>query len=248
MNMRTFKLAAVLALVAAVLVFSMASIAYAGGNGPIRTYQVTITNLTSGQPLTPPLIATHTRQADVFTVGEAASLGIQEIAENGNLGPLFGALSSSDEVYEVLIAPAPLVPAGTPGAAMFSDSVTLEITAAANHRYISFASMLICTNDGFTGLDSVKLPNGFGQTLTVYANGYDAGTELNTEDFADMVPPCQGLIGVASGEAGTGMSNPALAEGGVIHHHPGILGGSDLIAAIHGWADPVVMVTIKRIN
>ena len=28
-------------------------------------------------------------------------------------------------------------------------------------------------------------------------NAYDAGTEMNTEDFADMVPPCQGLIGVS---------------------------------------------------
>ena len=46
----------------------------------------------------------------------------------------------------------------------------------------------------------------------MFTNGYDAGTELNTEDFADIVPPCQGLIGVSSEDGGTGMSDPSLAE------------------------------------
>jgi hypothetical protein len=78
--------------------------------------------------------------------------------------------------------------------------------------------------------------------------GYDAGTELNTEDFADIVPPCQELIGVSSGEPGTGTSNPALAQGGVIAHHPGIQGGSDLVPAIHGWTDPVAEIKVEAIG
>jgi hypothetical protein len=108
--------------------------------------------------------------------------------------------------------------------------------------------MLICTNDGFTGLDRVRLPSGVGDTVTLLTNAYDAGTEVNTEDFADIVPPCQGLVGVSSGEPGTGVSNPALAEGGVIHHHEGILGIADLVPAIHGWTDPVAEVVIERVS
>jgi hypothetical protein len=54
-------------------------------------------------------------------------------------------------------------------------------------------------------------------------------------------------MGVSSGEPGTGMSNPALAEGGVIHHHLGIEGGADLLPEVHGWTDPVTLVTITRV-
>jgi hypothetical protein len=108
--------------------------------------------------------------------------------------------------------------------------------------------MLICTNDGFTGVDGTRLPSKVGQTVTLMTAGYDAGTEINTEDFADIVPPCQGLMGVSSGEPGTGTSNPALAEGGVIMHHEGIQGGSDLLPAVHGWRDPVARITITATN
>jgi len=48
---------------------------------------------------------------------------------------------------------------------------------------------------------------------------------------------------------GTGASNPALAEGGVTHHHPGIRGGSDLVPEVHGWDvdEPVAEITVQRI-
>jgi hypothetical protein len=54
---------------------------------------------------------------------------------------------------------------------------------------------------------------------------------------------------VSSGEAGTGVSNPALAEGGVIHHHPGIQGGADLVPAVHGWdvEEAIAEITVERI-
>jgi hypothetical protein len=105
---------------------------------------------------------------------------------------------------------------------------------------------LICTNDGFTGVDGMKLPDKVGKTTTKMTDGYDAFTEINTEDYADIVPPCQGLIGDTSGDPGTGVSNPALAEGGVITHHEGIQGGNDLDPEIHGWEDPVAEIEVER--
>lgn len=220
----------------------------------LRAYRVTITNLTSGQAFTPPVVATHEGDVDVFSVGQAASFGVKEIAENGYLTPLVSALRATSGVSEVFEGTAPLVPAGTPGAELppnppnFSASVTFDIHAASGARFLSFVSMLICTNDGFTGVDRLRLPNRLGESLTIVGAGYDAGTERNTEDFADIVPPCQGLIGVSSGEPGTGTSNGALAEGGVIHHHPGIVGGADLLPAVHGWMNPVVSVSVERIG
>ncbi len=210
-----------------------------------KTYKITITNLTAGQPFTPPVLLTHTKRTGIFTVGEAASEEIQAIAENGNSAPLQMALGVDVNVHQVVAGTAPLVPANNPGLTGFGSSATFEITAHGSARFLSFASMLICTNDGFTGLDSVRLPR---HKTTVYSVAYDARTETNTEDFADIVPPCQGLIGVSSDDTGTGMSNPNLAEDGIIIPHAGINGGIDLFPEVHGWGDPVAKIVIERVR
>ena len=239
--------AAILALVAALSLPVLAQVPASAGTG--RVYRVTIVNRTDGQPMSPPVMALHRGGFSLFEVGSRASVGIKEIAENGNNGPLLDALASNPRVAKVKQAGAgPLVPDGTPGAAMFDDRVTFKISAPRWARFASFATMLVCTNDGFTGASRFALPEEVGQRVVLRTNGYDAGTEINTEDFADLVPPCQELIGVSSGEPGTGMSDPALAEGGVITHHPGIAGIADLVPEIHGWTDPVAAIRITRIK
>jgi hypothetical protein len=208
------------------------------------TYEVSITNLTTeGQPLTPPLAATHRKPIGMFEVGEPASFGLKEIAENGNLGPMHERLAGSKHVADVVIAVA-----GDPPPVLPGQTVTFELAAERGARYLSFVSMLICTNDGFTGVNGLRLPDDVGESATVYTAAYDAGTEMNTEDFADMVPPCPALTGVPSEDPGTGASDPALAEGDVVRHHPGIAGIADLDPALHGWDDPVAMVTVERIH
>jgi len=216
--------------------------AAAAADEATRSYQVTIENLSGGQPFTPPLAATHRRPADVFTVGEPASLGVREIAENGNLMPLETALNANKHVSGVVIAignPPPVLPGG---------SITFSIDAGPGSKYLSWVSMLICTNDGFTGVDAVRLPKKVGGVTSLYTAGYDAGSEINTEDFADIVPPCQGLIGVPGDDPGTGESNPALAENGVIVHHGGVDGDVGLDAEVHGWTGPVALVEIERVS
>jgi hypothetical protein len=205
------------------------------------TYSVTIENLTSGQPFTPPVVATHRPATEIFHVDEPASFGVKEIAENGNLTPLVEALQGDKHVADHVVAVA-----GSPPPVLPGKSVDFYITAERGAKYLSFASMLICTNDGFTGADTQRLPKKVGDMVAFETDAYDAGTEINTEDFADIVPPCQGLVGVSSDDPGTGMSNPDLAEDEVIRHHPGIRGDDDLVANIHGWTDPVARITIKR--
>ena len=104
--------------------------------------------------------------------------------------------------------------------------------------------MLICTNDGFTGVDSIRLPN---RSTTVLIRAYDARTEMNTESLGDIVPPCQGLIGV-TGDPGTMETNAVLAEEGVVIPHVGIVGEADLQRAVHDWSDPVAKIEIKRVR
>lgn len=209
------------------------------------TYEVVITNITPGQPLTPPLLVTHAAGVDIFTVGEEASYELKQLAENGNSGPLMDSLSGVDGVFDVVAGDAPLVPANDPGSTGIGHAATYTITARSHHEYLSFASMLICTNDGFVGLDGIALPR-HGEE-TVYGVAYDARTEANTEDFADMVPPCQAMIGISSEDGGTGASDSAVSENGVVIPHPGIAGGADLTFA-HAWTDPVVKVTITLVE
>ena len=210
-----------------------------------KMYEVTVTNLTSGQPITPPLLVTHSGDAGFFSVGEMASEELQQLAENGNLDPLVMKLEEMDGVSEVVHGMAPLVPANDPGNTGLSHSETFVVSGDGNTRYLSFASMLVCTNDGFAGVDSVRLPI---NQKTVYAMAYDARTEMNTEDFADLVPPCQAAIGVSSDDEGTGTTNPELAEDGIVIPHPGIVGDEDLLQNVHSWGNPVVKIDIVRMK
>ena len=219
----------VLALIGAVALMATGTV----GAQESRTYEVTIENLTDGQPFTPPVVVAHSGDMDIFETGEAASEEVRQIAENGNNDPLVGVLSGSSAVSDYATGDGPVLP---------GESMTLTIDAPAGDL-LSVVFMLICTNDGFSGVDSWELPASGSQTVD--ANAYDAGTEMNTEDFADIVPPCQDAIGVSSDDEGTGESNPDLAEGGVITMHAGIQGGDDLTVDDHGWTDPVARITVS---
>ena len=213
----------------------------AAANTTASTYEITVTNLTAGQPLTPPVAVTHAEKDQYFSVGSEAPEGIKEIAENGNLAPALEAWTNA-----IMGTETPIVPTGSPAAGMFPDTATFTIDSAEGDGYLSLASMLICTNDGFTGVQSLALPAA-GEETSAMASAYDAGTENNTESLSDIVPPCQDLIGV-TGADGTGESNPDLAEGGQIGSHPGISGSGDLTEDAHGFSDPVLEVTVKNLG
>lgn len=207
-----------------------------------RTYEVTVTNLTSGQPFTPALVTTHKGNDSLFRVGSQAGFGLQEVAENGNLDPMATRIGGDDSFADLVIQ------TGGTGAppVMPGETVTFEIEGGPPFNFISWASMLICSNDGFTGVDTLKLPNKVGELVSVSTQGYDAGTEINTETWADLVPPCAPLTGQDNGGEGSGTTNPDLAENGVIHHHGGILGVADLDAGINDWVNPVATITVER--
>jgi hypothetical protein len=232
----------VVAVFAAVSMLALLVGAPTAAAGPERTYTVTITNLTDGQPFTPALATTHKGNDGLFTVGSAASLELKEIAENGNLDPMVDRVSGDGDFADLVVQTGGTgVPPVMPG-----ETVTFEITAGPPFNFVSWASMLICSNDGLTGVDTLKLPSEVGESVSMSTQGYDAGTEINTEAFVDLVPPCGPLTGQDSMGQGTGTSNPALAENGVIHHHGGILGVGDLDPAINDWDNPVASITVER--
>lgn len=213
------------------------------------TYRITVTNTTGAlQPLTPAAVALHNRAADVFEVGAPASEGVERVAESGDVPFLASALGEVNQVFDVGVAFGTVDGANGPILPGASGSVEVQ-GPAGNGLRLSLVSMLVCTNDGFTGLDAVELPREVGGTVTYMSDGYDAGTEQNTEAETDLVPPCVGAT--TGGEGGTGADQPSIAEDEVIRHHPGISAttdGDDILDERHQWMDPVATIEIERIS
>ena len=206
-----------------------------------KTWRVTIDNLTGppvasfGQPMSAPLVAVHSNQVDMWSLGEPASEAIRYIAEDGS--PQFGLamLTGQPGFRSVAIHHLGTFP-GFPGLLPIpifpQASRSFELTSSGKYDRLSLAMMLGLTNDGFTGLDSVPL---HGKGGVYYTSGYDAGTERNNETFA-FLPNLSLVFFVRD------------LENGVITHHPGIRGGGALIPAAHGWNDPVARITVERLK
>lgn len=210
-------------------------------------FRVTVTNLTHGQPFTPPAVALHEPTVEVFSVGEAANELVMQLAENGNLDPLLTLVGETPEIRAAGVGDAPLVPRDDPGDTGHPYYASFTLSADESATHLTFLSMLIATNDGFVGVDTVELPEAVNESKTLHANGYDAGTEQNTERFDDMVPPAQSLISGNEAEGGTAESDPEIAEDEVIRPHPGISGDADLQAETYGWDDPAAAVHVEKI-
>ncbi len=241
------KYAAVIFLV---LLFAGGGTVFADGSS-WATYRITIQNLSESQPMSPAVGATHRKQIGMFEVGEAASPGLEDIAEDGNQERMFNRFNDlvSDMVTGVFGNPAgmpPLTPNGTT-VGDFSDALTRTLEARPWDRF-SMATMLICTNDGFTGLDRVKLPKRGAKMYRL--NGYDAGTEDNTEMSTDIVDPCSTLGPVVlSGDPNGNVDDAVDTDPSMpIKHHPGIDGTVGDLFPAHDWENPVAKVTITRIS
>ena len=196
-----------------------------------KTYRVTITNLTEGQPMTPFVVATHSRRARIFKPWRVASDGLQSLAENGGVPDLITELQGKRGFGDVQVA----------GSAPFNggESVSVDVVSSPGNRFVSVAGMLICTNDGFGAVSRKHLNRN--HTRTFYGYAWDAGTEINTEAYVDLVPPCDGL-------GQTGMTNPELAENGHVRYHRGIKGVGDLQPDVHGWHGPVIKVVVEPVG
>lgn len=188
-------------------------------------FEVTLENLApdGSQPLSPPILATHSSDFHIFRVGQFASSQLEQVAEDAINGPMVELLKSSHSVKDVVEGGGPIPPGG---------SATFTIEAGPFAGKLSLVTMLVNTNDGFAGLDGGRLPLA---EKTYYLRAYDAGTEVNTELESDIPGPC----------CNSPMQGPD--EKHRIKRHEGILGNGDLKPETYGWSEPVVKLTIKRI-
>lgn len=195
-----------------------------------KTIHVTITNLTHAIIFTPVLVASHRRAISVFDLGSAASDDLKAIAEGGDTGPLTTTLNHNRQVVEVANSGAPL------GA---GESVTVVVSAGHGARWISIASMLLPTNDGFIALQNARVPQH--GSATYFSPGYDAGSETNDELCANIPGG-----GSCSGMAGSPGDDPV--DEGYVHIHRGIHGVGDLDPSVYDWRNPVAKVTVERVR
>jgi len=199
----------------------------AGESG--KKYEITITNLTRGQIFSPPIVITHNRGFELFTLGDAASPELAAMAEEGDTTQLIDLLDEHPG-YNYAVSDGPVFP---------GETAVIEVTAAREALLVSMAGMLVTTNDGFFAARDLWLP--FRGKRIVEADAYDAGTEQNSEDCAFIPgPPC----------GSHNAHDPADAEG-YVHIHAGIHGiGPDLEMvdpAMHDWRNPVARITVRRV-
>jgi hypothetical protein len=152
---------------------------------PARASEIQIT-VTNNQPsggfsLTPVWLGLHNGSFDLFDSGSAASSQLQTVAELGNTGPLTALFAGQGVQTTLTNSGGPFLPGG-------SASTILDITQPAVDRYLSYASMVVPSNDLFIGngnptaLPIFDASGKFLGPLTIQifgTNVWDAGTEVN---------------------------------------------------------------------
>jgi len=194
---------------------------------PATAEQVTIqiTNEASedGFFLSPIWVGFHDGSFDLFNAGTSLTPGggMERLAEDGDptlLQTEFAA-TGAQRIDGVLVAPE-----GFPDVTVFEPgeqgTLTFDLDPV-RHRYMSFAALVIPSNDAFVGNDdplTIELFDDAGrfkglQTFAILGSEvWDAGTEMNTEKndaFLDHSYP----------DAGTATSDP-------VQRHPGLVGSS----------------------
>ena len=189
--------------------------------------EVTVENVSpeSGTLITPVWVGFHSANFDSYDGGVSLDgfPGMEEIAEDGNTGPLSDsfALQVADGVQGVVAGP------GGPLAPGQSGSVRFDLDPNTN-RYFSYVSMVIPSNDAFVANGSplahrVFDVNGVFTPFTFYILGNevnDGGTEVN-----DEVPANTAALNQAAPQTG-------VDENGVVTDHPGFIPGGNVLAAI----------------
>ena len=197
-----------------------------------KVWRVTIQNLTppgpgapGSQPLSPPLFVVHSNRADVWSVGGIASHVVAAVAEDAANMPAETAFGALRGVRSVFTGGGGPIPSGT--------SREYMVSTRGRFDRLSIVTMLVNTNDAFTGLDSLHLR---GQRLVRMRMAYDAGSEKNNELVAFIPGPC--------------CNHPFVRdpEGALIRPHPGIAGTGELSAALYGWTGAVARITVERVS
>ncbi|MEO1585584.1 MAG: spondin domain-containing protein [Planctomycetota bacterium] len=173
------------------------------GSASGQAVSVTFENLlpSGGTAFTPVFFGLSDGSFDLFDPGSPASLGLEEVAELGSTGTLSAEFAAADPAGQsATTSTGPIAGGG-------SASVDFNVTDPAANRFLSFASMVVPTNDLFigngnnTGIEIFDANGNFNGPITITILGgqvWDAGTEVNNADngaaFLQGIDATQGEV------------------------------------------------------
>ena len=198
---------------------------------PVMSYEFTVqvTNLTNAQPLSPIAAIAHS-EGMLWQIGEPASAALELMAEGGDNSELL----ATDFAMASSSAESPLPP---------GEQVTLMLsTEQLDSLKISLATMLVNTNDAFTGLNAIDVSSlAVNESLSRTSFAYDAGTEANSEAQGTIPGPAD------SGEGYNEMRDDINR----VAMHPGVVSQDDgltnsVLTNQHKFDNPVARITITR--
>lgn len=207
-----------------------------GGVTPVSeaTYSVTVTNLTGNQPLSPLAAAVHFGGYTGWEIGIPASAGLENLAESGDPTGFLAEAAGNSDVVVTGSGSGVIVPGG-------SDTVALT-TAESPDLRLTCATMLVNTNDAFTGIADVLVGDlGIGESKRILVHPYDAGTEANDETASTIPGPAAGGEGF----------NAERLDRDFVSAHSGVVTGDDglgtsVLDESHRFLSPVAAILITR--
>ena len=205
----------------------------------MATFDVTVSNLTNAQPLSPVAVVAHADGYSLFSVGATASAGLEVLAEGGDNTDLIAEADADANVLSTASGAGPIGPAG-------QETIRIEVLESdVAGLEISTGTMLVNTNDAITilnGFDASALSAG--DSVTVRTIAYDAGTEANSEEAIHIPGP-------AGGGEGFNAARDDIADR--VAMHPGVVSQDDGfttsdLTGQHRFDNAVAAVRIERIN
>ena len=216
-----------------------------------QAVQVTVENLqpTDGFYVTPVWVGFHDGNFDYFDAGSAASSAVEDLAEGGDLAGLAGEFAAFGSGQGgVLTGPNGFGSgAGEPPVIDPGESSSMIFNLGASERFLSFASMVIPSNDGFFGNDSgtaieVLDASGnfsFAGPLDIgLANLWDSGTELNDG---------QGAAFSANGGTSTDTTDPIALHAGLDNFDGTSTAAGTTINFTNASGSPVLRLSVTAV-
>ena len=191
-------------------------------------YEVVVTNLTNFQPLSPVGISLDA-DGSFFSIGERASSALEHLAEDGDNTGILADMQISTSTSGVLL----------PG-----QSAVLTLKKGFGVKKFSSFSMLVNTNDAFTGVNGHNIGSlKVGEKMMFNTKAYDAGTEANSESAGTIPGPADGGEGFNENRDDV---NVVQAHRGVVSKDDGL--ATSVLTEQHKFDNPVMRVIVKRIK
>lgn len=223
-----------------------------GTNGNLAVYTVQLTNLTYSQPLSPAAIVLHEPGYNIFIDGEKASVALEQLAESGNPSDIISEASAATQYLDAIASDGATAPRS-----IGTVSTLVVPLLDVDDLRISLTTMLVDTNDAFTGLNSADISNmNVGQSISFMAPSWDAGTEANTETASTIPGPAAVAAGGGGASAGFDAARDDIFDR--VHFHPGAVTkanaddaskeglSTSILTEADRWDNPTSRIVITR--